>query len=45
MGLIPGKFMKIQIPGMDKYYGSTTNAVTSIGYDSYPNSYCLSKVR
>ena len=46
MGLILGKFLKIQILGMDEYYGlTTTNAFISNGYGSYSNSYCISKIR
>lgn len=44
MGLIPGRFMKVDLPGMNNYFGTTSNGVITNGYGNYANSFCLSKL-
>ena len=44
MGLVPGRFGKVDLPGMNTYFGSTTNGITTNGYGNYGSSYCLIKL-
>lgn len=43
MGLLPGRFLKIDLPGMNNYFGTSTNNVVTNGYGNYGSSYCLVK--
>ena len=45
MGLLPGRFGKVDLPGMATYFGSTSNGITTNGYGNYGNSYCLIKLK
>ncbi len=43
LGLLPGKFKKINLPGFDKYMGSTLNGVKTYDYGSFGGSFVLVK--
>ena len=44
MGLVPGRFLKIDLPGMNNYFGTTTNGIITNGYGNYGSSFSLSKL-
>lgn len=44
MGIVPGKFSKVDVPGCGAYIGTTINGITTKNYGVYGSSYFLIKV-
>lgn len=43
MGITPGKFTKITVPGCGAYIGTTMNGITTTNYGNYGSSFFLVK--